>query len=1260
MCVSIFTSMKFLFLPIYTFIVMAMSISDGFANNYYLSDEKGDDNRSIEEAQNPATPWKTIEKINSQFDIIKPGDSILFKRGETFYGTLHIKASGSPTSPVIIGAYGTGLKPIFTSFQEIKAWKAKGNGIYESTAAVNSDAVKVVLINENIHEMGRYPNVDMENDGYLTIDKVRTNMIQSDQLISTHDWKGADVIIRTKDWVINRYNITSQTGQQIHYNGGISNYKAQEGYGFFISNHISTLDSFGEWYFNPSTKKISVYLGNVNPSTLKVKVSTLDNLLTKDYRESYVRVENIQFKGANGNNLHLEGGDHIVISDSEIEFSGEDGIHSRGVSDLIIERNIVRHSYNNGMYLKYGNNQAIVRDNEVTNTAMVIGRTQNDDAAGIGIFASGEKILVQNNSVINTGFNGIQFSGNHTVVKNNFIDTYCLIKSDGGGIYTFGGVEYQAYTGRKIEGNIVVNGIGKTTGVPKRGVEYKVLVEGIFLDDNSNNISIIGNTVGNTTNSGLKIANGNTIYVSNNSFFNNQYSITLGNSSIGQDTRKVDIEKNQFFTKLADQYSYGIKTHKNDISLMADFDNNYFFRPLSDEYSINHQYTKNGVVESAVDDLSHWSAKHAKDRNSTSNSIEFSRYTVRKKIGNSLYPNTTFERNIAGLSCNDCQSSWQDDSKMAGGALKVTSSASSSVKLNLGALKKDKTYLLSVKAYANKEGPLAFNLRFTDSPWERLSPISTFNIDKEVNTYEVLISPYQDENEVSLMISSSEKNMTYWLDDLEFVEAEAYVVNPDEVMLFEVNPSNSNKTITLSGTYVNAKLEQFSGKVTIPPYGSLTLFKLSEKSKANENLEDLHYHTWQDGSIEFNEINFEKINNEFISNSNFNTNTSASNEKIFQSERYASLLELQIPIENGTYTIKTYHNELYFGKGGPAAKEGNRVFDILIEDKVVKKDFDLFIESNNEPVTHTFESIDIIDGVLNLKMLASANNASISGLSIIREKAAGPPISDYTYFLNTGGETDAELIGITYLAETATDSHYNEGSGRFENAELEAEPMFQTERNGKNLVYNFPIPNGTYTVFTMHNELWFGHEGGAPSAGKRVFDITLEGETLKSNFDIFEENKNYPMLLSFENIVVDDGILSLQMTAKENNASISGIALIGTEVKNNNIKSSLKSLQQIYNNRHKEEEFFTGSEDDIRIFPNPAKGDVQLEINTIIGKGSVYIHNMNGHLLSHFDWNKTTEEKLNIPIDNLSKGLYLLSVSNEQTIIYQQKLVVSP
>lgn len=85
--------------------------------------------------------------------------------------------------------------------------------------------------------------------------------------------------------------------------------------------------------------------------------------------------------------------------------------------DLQIERNNFTNTYNNGMYLRYGNDNAIIKDNEIRKTALIAGRTQNQDAAGIGIFAYGEKVLVQNNIVINSGFNGIQFSGNYSIVK---------------------------------------------------------------------------------------------------------------------------------------------------------------------------------------------------------------------------------------------------------------------------------------------------------------------------------------------------------------------------------------------------------------------------------------------------------------------------------------------------------------------------------------------------------------------------------------------------------------------------------------------------------------------------------------------------------------------------------------------------------------------------------------------------------------------------------------------------------------------------
>mgnify|MGYP003628071058 CR=1 FL=1 len=152
------------------------------ATDYYFSNESGNDSRSTTQAQNPDTPWKSINKLNAIFGSLKPGDAILFKRGETFYGTLHIQASGSPTLPITIGSYGTGSMPIITSFQSIKSWKAIGKGIYESIDPVNSNTVQVLLIDGKINEMGRYPNAGIDNDGYLTINKIGNNLIYSDGL----------------------------------------------------------------------------------------------------------------------------------------------------------------------------------------------------------------------------------------------------------------------------------------------------------------------------------------------------------------------------------------------------------------------------------------------------------------------------------------------------------------------------------------------------------------------------------------------------------------------------------------------------------------------------------------------------------------------------------------------------------------------------------------------------------------------------------------------------------------------------------------------------------------------------------------------------------------------------------------------------------------------------------------------------------------------------------------------------------------------
>src|ERR1035437_5600261 len=60
------------------------------ATDYYISSSGNDSNNGL----SSSTPWKTITKVNSSFSTLKPGDRILFNRGDTFYGTLIVNGSG--------------------------------------------------------------------------------------------------------------------------------------------------------------------------------------------------------------------------------------------------------------------------------------------------------------------------------------------------------------------------------------------------------------------------------------------------------------------------------------------------------------------------------------------------------------------------------------------------------------------------------------------------------------------------------------------------------------------------------------------------------------------------------------------------------------------------------------------------------------------------------------------------------------------------------------------------------------------------------------------------------------------------------------------------------------------------------------------------------------------------------------------------------------------------------------------------------------
>ncbi len=95
------------------------------AATYYVDTAAdGDAGAGTSEAANVA--WKTIAKVNASS--FSAGDSILFKRGETWRGSLTVPSSGTNGSPITFGYYGaSGAKPIIQWDGAVSGWSTAGS-----------------------------------------------------------------------------------------------------------------------------------------------------------------------------------------------------------------------------------------------------------------------------------------------------------------------------------------------------------------------------------------------------------------------------------------------------------------------------------------------------------------------------------------------------------------------------------------------------------------------------------------------------------------------------------------------------------------------------------------------------------------------------------------------------------------------------------------------------------------------------------------------------------------------------------------------------------------------------------------------------------------------------------------------------------------------------------------------------------------------------------------------------------------------------
>ena len=112
----------------YQIVVLLLSFSLCAQNQYYLSSSTGNDNNNGSQTQ----PWKTLSKLSNT--TLGPGDTVYFKKGDTFRGHYVVNGSGTEGNPITFKSYGSGNQPVISGSDH-----DDGGGDYQEAILVENE-----------------------------------------------------------------------------------------------------------------------------------------------------------------------------------------------------------------------------------------------------------------------------------------------------------------------------------------------------------------------------------------------------------------------------------------------------------------------------------------------------------------------------------------------------------------------------------------------------------------------------------------------------------------------------------------------------------------------------------------------------------------------------------------------------------------------------------------------------------------------------------------------------------------------------------------------------------------------------------------------------------------------------------------------------------------------------------------------------------------------------------------------------------------
>ncbi len=510
------------------------------------------------------------------------GDTILITG--TSYGTLQVKN----------GVHYVGQGAVITGMVDLSGWTLVKPNIWEAAGSSN-----VLTVNGVYYPYGR--------TGWKTYSSATATTLSDGSL--TGSWVGGQLVLRKQVWIVDRGTITAQSTGKLTWTSLTALPDAAVGNShYFIQNTVDCLTSPGDWC---SGAKIDLFWPS---QPTGVQIATLQTLV-EGTAKTGATFEGISFVGCTGNMVNVPNSSGLTFTNCSFTDVGENTFYISTSSNLTVQNCAFEQTANDGI-LGNGSNCKIL-NNSFHNTGMYEGMQTmrgNTSSSATAIKIIGDGNTISGNLIVKTGYNGIDFKGSNVNIAENRIDSFCCTKADGGAIYSWNGetTPGKTYNLRFITGNIITNGTTPSDLSVK-------LTNGVYLDDNSNNVTVRNNFVQNVTFKGIYLHNAHEITVTGNISIGAGFSAFAISHGSGKDgIKNITLRKNVFIqTKVTDGNVFSFETNADSVKFFGSSDSN-IISCIGKETAVC--YTAIGTTYTHYS-LASWFTKYGFEKNSTGSGI---------------------------------------------------------------------------------------------------------------------------------------------------------------------------------------------------------------------------------------------------------------------------------------------------------------------------------------------------------------------------------------------------------------------------------------------------------------------------------------------------------------------------------------------------------------------------------------------------------------------------------------------------------------